>query len=656
MILACASASAQKATVSPSQPINLDRELEGQVSPDRAASYYHYSLAKWNEDKGDLAKALSEMQAALKYNQNSPAIHLEMAVLLERTGNTSEAIQYAQKAIRLDPQDPDPHWLLANIYFKPQRGDSTGEGMQKAVQELEALKELTPNDERVYYALGGAYFEIDAPEKAIEAFEKFQSLSMNADNGYREIAKYYERNGDHEKAVEYLSKGLKARPDSTESLALLGSIYSKLNKGKEAVPIYRKLQDLSGNNPAVTRQLAESLVEIGEYDEAVEILEKLAKTVPRDRGTQVVLGRAQIGLREFSKAIATLKPVVEADPDAVDAQFYLGVAYEQSGNLEEAAKTFSMLLNISPDHSEEAKANRLQFQQRLAAVYMEMGEYEKAIAVYQEIAKSDPKANLQLVNAYRVNRQYDKALDLGKRQYEKDSTDVHMAIIYALTLADAKKGREGVEILSRLLLSNPDNIDIYVNLSQVYLLDKKYSDAERILRRAEEKQPDSDLDKEKLKFQLATVYERQKDFDRAESVFKEILQANPNNASALNYVGYMLADQGVRLDEALKYVKGALAIDPRNGAYLDSLGWAFFKMNDLENAEKYLLEADAIVKNDPIIDDHLGDLYFKVGNYKKAEDFWTKSISIGTEPDDIQKVRRKLQSLQETLRRQKSGK
>jgi tetratricopeptide (TPR) repeat protein len=155
---------------------------------------------------------------------------------------------------------------------------------------------------------------------------------------------------------------------------------------------------------------------------------------------------------------------------------------------------------------------------------------------------------------------------------------------------------------------------------------------------------------------LAAVYERQKDFDRAESLFKEILKANPQNAVALNYIGYMLADRGVRLDEAVQYVKEALAIDPQNGAYLDSLGWAFFKLNDLEKAEEYLLRADELIQDDPTIDEHLGDLYFKTGNLQKAGEFWNRSVSIGTEQEDVQKVRRKLEMLQETLRKQKSGK
>jgi Flp pilus assembly protein TadD len=107
------------------------------------------------------------------------------------------------------------------------------------------------------------------------------------------------------------------------------------------------------------------------------------------------------------------------------------------------------------------------------------------------------------------------------------------------------------------------------------------------------------------------------------------------------------------LEEAVRYVQEALAIDPQNGAYLDSLGWAFFKLNDLANAEKYLVEANEIVQNDPTIIEHLGDLYFRTGDLQKAQSFWMKSISIGTESEEIQKVRRKLEALQEKLRKQR---
>jgi tetratricopeptide (TPR) repeat protein len=641
-----------------SKSINLDRELEGQTTPDRAVSYYHFSLGKWNEYKGDLLNALSEMQTALKYNPNSSAVHLEIADLLEKTGSTDEAIAHAQEAARLDPRDPDPHWLLANIYFKPQAPQADlAQGMKKAIQELEKLKELTPSDERVFFALGGAYFEAGEPEKAIQAFQRFQDLAPDADNGYKEIAKYYDSKDQDDKAVEYLTKALQAKPDSTESLSMLVQIYSKQNKNKEVIPVLKKLLQVTGNE-RINRQLAYSLIETGQYSEALKTLDELTKAGADDRDSQILLGRAQIGLREYSKAIQTFKSLLEdsrLEPEGrMEAQFYLALAYEQNGQNEQAAKIYAKLLQTTPANSDVSKSNRLVFQQHLASVYQDMGENEKAIAIYQEIVKTDPKSYPQLINAYRISRQFDKALGLGKQLYEKDPADTHMGIVYARTLADAGKFKEAAEILNKLLQFNPQDIDIYVNLSQVYLQEKRYGEAEKVLRRAEDRKMENELDRERVMFQRAAIYEKQKDFDRAESVVKEILKTNSNNANALNYIGYMLADRGVRLEEAVQYVKEALAIDPNNGAFLDSLGWAFFKLNDLANAERYLLQADEIVRNDATIDEHLGDLYFKTGNLQKAQEFWTKSVNLGTEQDDVQKVRHKLEMLQEMLRKQKN--
>ncbi len=218
---------------------------------------------------------------------------------------------------------------------------------------------------------------------------------------------------------------------------------------------------------------------------------------------------------------------------------------------------------------------------------------------------------------------------------------------------DAGKHNQGAEILHKLLQLDASNLDIYMNLSQIYLQGKRFSDAEKVLRRAQTLESLREGDTERIKFQLASLYERQKDFDRAESLFKEILKTNPDNASALNYMGYMLADRGVRLQEAVEYVEKALALEPNNGAYLDSLGWAFFKLNDLKQAETYLLKAVSIVKNDPTIHDHLGDLYFKSGDYRKAEEYWNRSLTSGTEAEEIQKVREKMEKLKETSRKQK---
>ena len=638
-------------------PIDIDKELQVKLPQDRGKSYYHYLLSKWLEDNDDPDRALSEMRTALKYNESSVWVRLDIAVLLDKTGNASDAITEAQEAARLDPKNPEPHWVLADLYFKTQGRDrlTMKEALKKAIHELELMKEDDPSDERAYFALGQAYLELGETEKGVEAYEKYQSLVPGVDGGYAALADYFERNGNHQKAIDYLEKALKSQPDSARSMMTLASLLTKQDRGKEAIPLYRKILTLSGDNPAVKRQLASALLDTGQFDESARVLQELRKAAPGDVDTQVLLGRALIGAKQYARAIETLKKVIEdAAENSMEAKFYLGTAYEQSGNPTEAARVFAELLDDSKDGSEEAKNNRLVFQQHLAAAYQDLGEHSKAIALYETMLKGDksenPRLIFLLINAYRLNKQLDKALAVGKQEFEKHPGETNIGLVYARTLGDAGKTKEGAEILQTMLQSDPSNVDIYVNLSQIYLQGKKYSDAERILQRAE----DQKLDNERLKFQLATIYEKQKDFDKAESIFKEVLKENPKNAVVLNYIGYMLADRGVRLQEAVKYVEEALAIDPNNGAYLDSLGWAFFKLNDLDKAEKYLLQAVDLVKNDPVIHDHLGDLYFKTGDLGKARDFWAKSISAGTgEVEDIQKVRDKLEKVEETLRKQK---
>ena len=95
------------------------------------------------------------------------------------------------------------------------------------------------------------------------------------------------------------------------------------------------------------------------------------------------------------------------------------------------------------------------------------------------------------------------------------------------------------------------------------------------------------------------MYERQKEYDKAEKTFKKVIELNPKHAAALNYLGYMLADRGVRLDESLSLIQKAVDLDPNNGAYLDSLGWAYFKLNRVNEAETYLKKALERVRKDP---------------------------------------------------------
>jgi tetratricopeptide (TPR) repeat protein len=164
-------------------------------------------------------------------------------------------------------------------------------------------------------------------------------------------------------------------------------------------------------------------------------------------------------------------------------------------------------------------------------------------------------------------------------------------------------------------------------------------------------------------FVWGSILERQKKYDEAEQMFKKSLGADPRNASTLNYLGYMLADRGVRLQEALGYIKQAVELEPQNGAYLDSLGWAYFKLGDYPQAEDNLRRAAERTGNDPTVQDHLAEVYAHTGRLKLAAAHWerallewNRSVPADIDPNDLQRVQKKLDSAKVRLARQQPAK
>jgi tetratricopeptide (TPR) repeat protein len=138
-----------------------------------------------------------------------------------------------------------------------------------------------------------------------------------------------------------------------------------------------------------------------------------------------------------------------------------------------------------------------------------------------------------------------------------------------------------------MLSNSEDDLKIYSTMVQIYQRDRKFKDAEKVLLGAEK----YFKSKESYFFMLGSLYEREKDYDKSENAFKKVLELNPKHAPTMNYLGYMWADRDIRLQEALDLLRKAVDLEPNNGAYLDSLGWVYFRLNQLEEAETYLKKA-----------------------------------------------------------------
>jgi Tfp pilus assembly protein PilF len=217
-----------------------------------------------------------------------------------------------------------------------------------------------------------------------------------------------------------------------------------------------------------------------------------------------------------------------------------------------------------------------------------------------------------------------------------------------------------VSHLRTLLDGSAGDFEIQLDIAQVYEESKRWAEAEQAIHAAEKIQPDSS-GKEMSGFLMGAIFERQKKYDQAEGEFRKVLNVNPRNSSTLNYYGYMLADRGIRLEEATDLIKRALADDPNNAAYQDSLGWAYFKQNKLDEAEGFLRKAATRESHDPTILSHLGDVYAKMGKDSLAESQWQKSLDewhrvLPADFDSVKmaEVEQKISALKRRLAQQKA--
>ena len=156
----------------------------------------------------------------------------------------------------------------------------------------------------------------------------------------------------------------------------------------------------------------------------------------------------------------------------------------------------------------------------------------------------------------------------------------------------------------------------------------------QVLETARKRVPD-DTD---LQFELASAYDRAGQLDQAETILRSVIAKDPANAQALNYLGYMLADHSRKLPEALDLIQRALKIDTDNPSYLDSLGWTYFRLDKLQDAQTPLERAATALPRVSVIQDHLGELYFQMKKYREAATAFDRAFSGDREDLDVTAV------------------
>ncbi len=388
-----------------------------------------------------------------------------------------------------------------------------------------------------------------------------------------------------------------------------------------------------------------------QFIEAVSILQDLVEDFPKIVRINISLARALRGNNKYADAAEVIKRALQDNPDHYRLNYELAELVALLGERQEAIERFLHLRDMSESTQ---RINAIEV--NLALLYQRTRQFDKAVELFRAVIRKSPDdeiAKLRLVYALKDADRLQEALSLSEQllqgsiaqTFEAHPNKIYLVIAHAQMLSADKQLEEAVALLNDQIAQPSSPEELYLAASQLYVDHENHKKAEQMIREGMFRLPDS----EKIQFQLGAVYEGQGKLEETEAVFQSILKKHPQHAGVLNYLGYMLADRGLRLLEALDYISKAVEIAPHNGAYLDSLGWVYFKLNQLELAESNLLLALRLSDSDPTIYEHLGDLYSKLKQYDQARTYYRNSVSLA-ENEEQEKVQKKLTHLERLLR------
>jgi tetratricopeptide (TPR) repeat protein len=201
---------------------------------------------------------------------------------------------------------------------------------------------------------------------------------------------------------------------------------------------------------------------------------------------------------------------------------------------------------------------------------------------------------------------------------------------------------DATEYLKRVVSANKDDAEAAVQLGNAFRADSRFAEAADVYTQALAVNGDPKEADWRIYYFRGVSFERSKRWPEAESDFRTALELNPDQPQVLNYLGYSLVDQGLKLDEALDMIKKAVGQRPEDAYIVDSLGWAFYQLDQLDDAVRELERAVQLQPEDPVINDHLGDVYWKTGRKLEAIFQWTHARDLEPEKDQLPKILAKL--------------
>ncbi|MGZ5476056.1 MAG: tetratricopeptide repeat protein [Thermoanaerobaculia bacterium] len=607
--------------------------VPGATAQDYSSGTFDFVLAKLAANEGRFDEALSRIEKVIEKEPANPVLLFERAMILVDSGRTDRAESELRKLVTTNPDFYDAQRILGRVLLD--RAGTDRARLDVALLHLQAAFRANPDD----LATGVTVSQLLVASGRVADAERVLATLVERAPDQRVLnynyAQVLTKLGRGDESQQYLERAVLLDPTFGPAALQLVDIYQRQNEWRKAAEVLQPLIDQDPMNAELKRQQAYFWLRAGKADRARETFKWLVEADPKDARSLFYLAESLSDMEQYSEAEKIYRKLLEQTPNDTDLLASFGLSQVAQRKLDEAEQTFKSLLAV-PDIADNLVALG---KTQLAYIELQRGHYAAAVNGAKPVFVFRDKPNAQAISialdALKKEKKYGEAVDLLQPLVDKFGSDPFVNARFVELLAregEKEKSRAAAAVQVKFGTRNA------IAAAEALLAAGDNSAALAMINDALKAKPD-DMD---LQFELGSAYERAGDHESAEKMFLQILAKNPEHAATLNYLGYMWADRNTNLDRAAEMLSRAVKQEPKNGAYVDSLGWAYFRQGKLDLAEKFLTDATRLLPRDATVHEHLADVLAKRGNYKRALDLYRVALTLDPEEKDEAKLRIKI--------------
>ena len=509
--------------------------------------------------------------------------HFSKGDLYRRSNDLEKAADEYRLALFYDPKSDELKRSLAEVLYNLRRYD-------EALDILPQIENKTVDDVDM---MGDCYWLTQDEKNAVKSFKMASDMDTVSELADNFLASYYANKHDYKQSEKYYKKLIEEGEDKHHWTLELAGMYIESGQNNRAEEIYKGLITADSTDNSGWLGLAALRQNADDTTAADSLYKVVAYRNWDDARLLSMISERFLDLQDIDMSLDITRRIIELYPDDYIFQRRYGLLLFGANEYDKADSVFKAISQLVDDDA-VAYYYRGRIAQHAEEYPLAESLYTKAVAYDDTLIGS--WVNLAFVRDTLYGEESSMAtLDSAYDACPNDSLE---AVFYkGMLLGRRDKFAEAIAYYERVLTVHPDDYE--------------------------------------TNFNLAAAYERSAQYSKAEEIFEELLKQSPDDPVVLNYLGYMYADQGIKLKEAEKLIAKALKISPDNGAYLDSYAWVMYKLGKYKEALDYQIRALEAQGDDAILLEHMGDIYFALNNVQQAHSHWEKALELNPDNESV---------------------